>query len=68
MKTCGDAVAEIRALLVELKNDPESWENPTLDRFLDAMAAWLEASNKKEAMAPSWDMVIAMLHAAKYYE
>lgn len=68
MKTHVDAVKVIRRLCCEVKTTPESWENLTLDRYLDAMAAWLEASEKKGDVAPSWDLFIQMLEAAKIYE
>jgi hypothetical protein len=68
MKTRNDAVQAIRRLLSQLKDDPEAWENPTLDRYLDGMAAWLEDSGKKDNRPASWDLIIEMLEAAKIYE
>ncbi|HTI97382.1 MAG TPA: hypothetical protein VL527_00660 [Dongiaceae bacterium] len=68
MKTRADAVQAIRHLLTQLENNPNSWENPTLDRYLDSLAAWLEASGKKADRTPSWDLIIEMLEAAKIYE
>ncbi len=68
MMTRNDAVAVIRRLLKQLHDNPDSWENPTLDRYLDGMAAWLEDSGKKDDKPPSWELVIEMLEAAKIYE
>ena len=58
-----------------LKEDPESWENPDLDRFLDALAAWTRDMdgyfmNRGEPLpeAPSWELFAHMLLAAKIYE
>ncbi len=68
MKTRDDTVQTVRRLLIQLKDDPDSWENPTLDRYLEGMAAWLEDSGKKNDQPPSWDLVIQMLEAAKIYE
>jgi hypothetical protein len=61
-------VQTIRHLLAQLKDNPDSWENPTLDRYLDGMAAWLEDSGRKYDRPLSWDVVIEMLEAAKIYE
>jgi hypothetical protein len=47
MKTRDDAVQAIRNLLTQLKDNPDSWENPTVDRYLDGMAAWLEDSGQE---------------------
>ena len=68
MKTREDAVVTIRNLLVDLKGNPGAWENPTQERYLDAMAAWLESSGKKYNQPPSWELIIEMLEAAKIYE
>lgn len=68
MKTREDVVEAIQELLIDLKENSDSWENPTLDRYLDAMAAWLQASGRKQDEAPSWDLFIEMLQAAKLYE
>jgi hypothetical protein len=68
MKTREDAVTTIRKLLVDLKTNPDAWENPTLERYLDAMAGWLEGSGKKYNQPPSWELIIEMLEAAKIYE
>ena len=68
MKTREDAIATIRNLLADLKANPDGWENPTLDRYLDAMGAWLEGSGKKHNQPPSWELIIEMLEAAKFYE
>jgi hypothetical protein len=68
MKTREDAVLAIRQLLIQLNENTDSWENPTLDRFLEAMAAWLEDSGKKHDEPPSWELIIRMMQAAKIYE
>lgn len=54
--------------MTQLEENPASWENPTLDRYLDAMAAWLEDSGKAHDRPPSWELFIEMLEAAKIYE
>ena len=68
MKTREDAVAAIRDLLSDLEKNSNSWENPTLERYLESMAAWLESYGNKHNPSPSWDFVVQMLKAAKMYE
>ena len=40
----------------------------TLERYLNAMAAWLGGYGKKYSPSPSWELLIQMLEAAKLYE
>jgi hypothetical protein len=68
MKTREDAIAAIHKLRLDLEQNPNSWENPTLERFLEAMAAWLEGYGAKHNPTPSWDMIVQMLQASKIYE
>jgi hypothetical protein len=68
MKNRDDAIAAIRGLLSDLEKNPNSWENPTLERYLESMAAWLESYGDKHNPLPSWDMMVQMLEAAKFYE
>jgi hypothetical protein len=68
MKTREDAVIAIRNLLSNLEENPDSWENPSLDRYLESMAAWLESYGNKHSPEPSWDFIVQMLEAAKIYE
>ena len=68
MKTREDAVIAIRRLLDDLAANPTEWENPTLEHYLESMAAWLESYGNKHHPSPSWDFIIQMLEAAKIYE
>jgi len=68
MKTREDTITAIHKLLANLEQNPESWENPTLERYLEAMGAWLEGYGNKHNPAPSWEFIIQMLEAAKIYE
>jgi len=58
-----------------LHEDPESWENPDLDRFLESLGAWTRNmdgwfNNRGEPVpeAPSWELLGHMLLAARVYE
>lgn len=67
-----DFIAQLRDDFVERG---EQWENATLDRFLDALAAWIEASpgwyrNFDQEMPPNgdWTLFARALSAAVVYE
>ena len=66
--TCKDVCEMIEKLSNDLRENPESWENPTLERYLEAMGAWLEAWDRKHHPEPSWELIKEMLEAAKIYE
>lgn len=65
-----DAVlAAINQLREELRQGRiDDWENPTLERFLEAMHAWLETMGPRVGSKPSWKFVEALIQAAKIYE
>ena len=67
------SLESVLAAITELLNQLEQgkvndWENPTLERFLEAMHAWLETMGPRINGKPSWRFVEAMLRAAKIYE
>lgn len=75
VSTRADAVQFILSLRQELLEHPERWENDTLDRFLEAMASWLNDApgwfknhGKEESARPDWQYVAHMLAAATMYE
>ena len=70
---------DLASFVDELKNDliqnPEDWENPDLERFLDAMSAWtfsmenLYKNLRRETpVQASWKAFAEILLAAKVYE
>lgn len=70
-----DLAAFIDRLRDDLRESPEDWENPELDRYLDALGAWTAAmdgyfQNRGEPVpqTPSWRLIATMLLAAKMYE
>lgn len=70
-----DLSAFITCLLHDLEQNGESWENATLDSYLEALAAWIADMdgyylNKREAIPaqPTWKAIGEMLMAAKMYE
>jgi hypothetical protein len=58
-----------------VRSRPETWENDTLERFLEAWAAWLadaggwfERQGRPVPDQPTWDLVADMVRAARVYE
>lgn len=75
IKSKADLVAFVQALCADLQANPEAWENVTLDRYLQALASWIEDSDgyynnqgRPIPTTPSWRDVADMLMAAKIYE
>jgi hypothetical protein len=65
----------IEALRDDFLKDPSAWENHTVDRYLDAMAAWVRDmdgyyKNAREIppIATTWQTMADILSAAKTYE
>jgi hypothetical protein len=70
-----DLAAFVSALRQDLESDEPDWENPTLERYLEALAAWITDSpgyfkNRGEPVPsePTWEHVARMLYAAGFYE
>jgi len=63
-----NVITTIDELLSDFKVNPKGWENPTLERYLEAMGAWLKDSRNSEKEQPSWELIADMLRAAKIYE
>jgi hypothetical protein len=68
MKTREDVVQALNELHADLRANPEGWENPTLDRFLEAMSAWLDSAKLRQVNEPSWELICDLLKAGKIYE
>src|SRR5947207_12340293 len=75
VRNCEDFVSFVRALLADLKKNPDAWENRNLDSFLDALAAWVEDMDGYYLNAggpvpeqPTWKTLADMLLAARIYE
>jgi hypothetical protein len=70
-----DFVAFVRALCKDLKDNPKSWENGDLYRFLEALSAWVEDMDgyyrnqgRPVPQQLDWRTFGDMLMAAKMYE
>jgi hypothetical protein len=65
----------IDAMREDFLRNPEDWENHTLDRFLDAMAAWVREmegfyrnTGRPSVDTPTWSVFADILSAARIYE
>jgi hypothetical protein len=75
VRTRTDLAAFVDALREDLLESENSRENPTLDRYLEALAAWVrdmpgyfKNQGIEEPHEPSWRLVATILHGAKTYE
>jgi len=69
-----DFVAFATALAKDFRDNRDSWENASLDRFLEALAGWvndMDGHYINKGVSPpqsDWNVLAEMLMAAKMYE
>ena len=76
IETRQDLAHFIDALVRDLKTNEQAWENPELERYLDALASWTESMDgyfhnvrgQPAPEQPTWRLVGYMLLAARIYE
>jgi hypothetical protein len=75
IQTQQDFAAFVQALLGDLRDNPQQWNNRDLPTFLEGLAAWVEDmdgyyQNRQEAIPkqPSWKTLGQILLAARTYE
>ncbi|MFF4948189.1 hypothetical protein [Streptomyces chattanoogensis] len=75
VRTRSDLVAYIRELSQEAKTASGGWENPSIDRYLEALGAWTNdmdgyVANRGVPLPdrPDWQLIADMLRAACFYE
>ncbi|MFP3754399.1 MULTISPECIES: DUF7660 family protein [Cupriavidus] len=73
--TKGDFSDFVRALVLDLEENPGDWENVSLQSFLVAMAAWVDDMDQYYVntgqvvpASPNWKTFAEILCAAKNYE
>jgi hypothetical protein len=74
----GDLAELISLLREDLHNNPDDWENHTLDHFLEAMEAYTRGVDKyykfnkipvdADAASPQWQVFADILLGARIYE
>ena len=74
VRTREDLATFVLALRQDLLSNPAAWENPTLERFLEALAAWctdmpgyFRNRGASQPEQPGWSLVAQMLMAARVY-
>ncbi len=77
VQTREDIAAFVRTLRENLLEGghADEWENPTLERYLAALATWVDDmdgyfQNRGETVPdqPSWNLIGQILYAARSYE
>lgn len=75
VRTREDLATFVLALREDLLANQAAWENPTLERFLQALAAWCTDMpayflnrGVEQPEQPDWNLVARMLTAASVYE
>lgn len=71
--TCDDFLAFVHELRKEVVDNPERWENVTLESYLEALAAWVQDTkphlNGDQHLGHTcWRWFCRMLLAAGIYE
>jgi hypothetical protein len=65
-------LAFLNEFIKHFHNNKDNWENPELDRFLEAMEAFLTSSTEKSLVkvdfTPSWKLFASILYTASIYE
>jgi hypothetical protein len=65
IRTRQDFVLFVRALIDDLRENPDSWEHRDLEGFLEALGAWVNDAAPEQA---DWKLIAAMLLGASAYE
>jgi hypothetical protein len=75
VRTREDLATFVLALREDLLANQAAWENPTLERFLEALAAWCSDMpgyflnrGVEQPEQPDWNLVAWMLIVASVYE
>jgi hypothetical protein len=75
IETKEDLADFVALLKADLDSSSDDWENPNLERYLEAMGAWIcsmdnayKNMGKEFPDQPTWKMLADILYAAKLYE
>jgi hypothetical protein len=75
VRSRADLATFIGALLADLRERPDEWENRDLNDFLEALKAWIldmdgyyQNIGEKMPEQPGWKIIGQMLLAARIYE
>lgn len=75
IKTKDDFVNFIELLIKDYSDNPDEWENQTLDNYFEAMRAWIsdmegyyKNMNHPIPKNINWNFIANIMYAAKVYE
>jgi hypothetical protein len=74
IKNRPDFAAFVAELEADLRSHPGDWENPTLERFLEAVGAWANGIKWGQTVPASldnpeaWSLAATLLYAGRIYE
>ena len=73
--TKADLVSFVQKLAKDQQDNSTSWEHATIDRYLEAVSAWIadmdgyfKNQDLPPPIQPSWKLIGQILLAAKHYE
>ena len=61
-------VEQLKELREDLRSNPDAWQNQTLQDYLEAIQAWLEATKERAPCEPTWEFVAGLFGVGKIYE
>lgn len=67
VKSKGDLADFVRTLREDLSTHPADWENPTLEKFLNAMESWIRDTEQQPYSDLRWKNFAELLYAATIY-
>jgi len=69
-----DFVLFVEQLIIDLKQNPDNWENNTLESFLESMSAWVNSlegfylNQGSQSPRIDWKFIGQLLLASRIYE
>jgi hypothetical protein len=58
----------LQALSADSISDPESWENGTIEKYIEAISAYLDDARNVELTAEECGKIASLFLAGKHYE
>lgn len=61
-------IESLEALRQSLHDNPDEWQNVTLEAYLEAVQARLESTAGKAPAEPTWNFVVTLFSVGRIYE
>ncbi len=58
----------LRQLRQDLQTNPETWQNRSLEDYLESIEAWLDATKERAPVEPTWEYMAGVFGVGKIYE